>query len=72
MEANLKYRNLPNQYDLWTLDIISITRLKAKYGHVNATVQVVSPIYVMHINQSYQRHQKVTIIYNKSYERLRK
>jgi hypothetical protein len=40
MEANLKYRNLPNQYDLWMLDIISIKRFKAKYGHVNATVQV--------------------------------
>ena len=56
MEANLKYRNLPNQYDLWMLDIISIKRLKAKYAHVIATVQVVSPIYVMHINQSYQRY----------------
>jgi hypothetical protein len=46
------YRNLPNQYDLLMLDIISIKRLKAKYAHVSATVQVVRPIYVMHINQS--------------------
>jgi hypothetical protein len=44
MEINLKYRNLPNQYDLLMLDIISIKRLKAKYAHVSATVQVVRPI----------------------------